>query len=58
MLGQSTPVKSFPSHAINNSKFVDMRSEYADRQLMTQEHYNIGPKSLATSILQDKILNV
>ena len=37
MLGQSTPVKSFPSHAINDPKIVDTR---ADRQLMTREHYN------------------
>ena len=36
MLGQSTPVKSFPSHAINDPKIVDTR---ADRQLMTREHY-------------------
>ena len=36
MLGKSTPVKSFPSHAINDPKIVDMR---ADPQLMTQEHY-------------------
>ena len=36
MLGQSTPVKSFQSHAINDPKLVDTR---ADRQLMTREHY-------------------
>ena len=36
MLGQTTPVKSFPSHAISDPKIVDMR---ADRQLMTQKHY-------------------
>ena len=36
MLGQTTPVKSFPYHAINIPKNVDLR---ADRQLMTREHY-------------------
>ena len=35
MLGQSTPVKSFPSPAINDPKIVDTR---ADRKLMTREH--------------------
>ena len=38
MLGQTTPVKSFPYHAINIPKNVDLR---ADRQLMTREHYYI-----------------
>ena len=36
MLGQSTPVKSFPSHAIYDPNSVDRR---ADSQLMTREHY-------------------
>ena len=38
MLGQTTPVKSFPSYAINDPKKIDMR---ADRQLRTREHYYI-----------------
>ena len=38
MLGQTTPVKSFPYHAINIPKNVDLR---ADRQLMTREHYRV-----------------
>ena len=41
MLGQTTPVKSFPYHAINIPKNVDLR---ADRQLMTREHYETGIK--------------
>ena len=40
MLGQSTPVKSFPGHAINDPKNVDTR---ANRQLMTREHYFLSP---------------
>ena len=36
MLGQTTPVKSFPSHAINDPNIVDMG---ADRQLMMREPY-------------------
>ena len=38
MLGQSTPVKSSPSHAINNTTIVETR---VDRQLMTRELYEI-----------------
>ena len=38
MLGQTTPIKSFSSHAISDPKIVEM---HADRQQMTREHYSI-----------------
>ena len=36
VLGQTTPIKSFPGHAIHNLKIVDM---CADCHLVMPEHY-------------------